>query len=302
VAAFESPAQSFIALAPVASMLAEFKRHWPTREVGSISVSAPGTEHAIVVLNETGGSSLVLGSRGQSLRFHGTSGALIGVNELYPPSFARATRSVFIVLHQGLFADPLMRWLLFAGGILGTFMIASGLVLWVVKRLPERRKRGKTPVAHRLVEVLNVGAIGGLSVAIAGMFWLNRLLPAEMATRADWEIRGFFIIWFACMLHPLTCGHRTAWLQQMAVATPMYLLLPVLNVLTGGNSLLRALVSGQWSIASIDLIMLALTVLHGTVLWWMLYSGKTSAKHAPLKPAPATDVVQTMELFTEHVG
>jgi|GEM_PF-2868195 len=277
----------FVALAPLQPMLAEFDRHWPTREVGSISVSAPGTDRAIVVLNEVGGSSLIKGTRGQSLRFDGTSGALLGVNPLHEPSFARATRSVFTALHEGRFADPLVRWLLFASGVLGTFMIASGLVLWVVKRLPVRRKLGYTPFPHRLVEILNVGTIGGLSIAVASIFWLNRLLPVEMVARADWEIRGFFIIWLICLLHPWLCRHRSAWLQQMAVATLAYLLLPLLNALTGGNSLLRSLTFGQWSIASIDLIALLLAALHGTVLWWVLRSGKTSANLAPVSTTPS---------------
>jgi len=296
--------RSLITLAPLEPMLAEFNRHWPTRTVGSISVSAPGSERPIVVLNEAGGSSLIKGTRGQSLRFDGASGALLGVNELYPPSFARATRSVFTALHEGRFADPLMRWLLFAGGVLGTFMVASGLVLWVVKRLPERRKSGYTPLPHRLVEVLNVGTIGGLSVAVASVFWLNRLLPASMATRADWEIRGFFILWLACILHPLLCRHRTAWLQQMAVATLAYLLLPVLNALTGGNSLLRTPAFGQWSIASIDLIALVLAALHGTALWWMLRSGKTKLSADPMrvKRVPAAIVAREAEPSPERAA
>jgi len=134
--------------------------------------------------------------------------------------------------------------------------------------------------------VLNVGTVGGLSVAVASVFWLNRLLPAGMATRADWEIRGFFIVWFTCMLHPLLLRHRTAWLQQMAVATPLYLLLPVLNALTGGHSLPHALAAGQWSVAGIDLILLALAGLHGTVLWWVLRSGNPLPKPAPRRNAP----------------
>ena len=69
-----------------------------------------------------------------------------------------------------------MRWLLFLSGVVGTVMAATGMVLWVVKRLPERRKLGRTPFGYWLVEVLNVGSIAGLSVATAAYFWMNRLL------------------------------------------------------------------------------------------------------------------------------
>src|SRR5256885_7424368 len=80
--------------------------------------------------------------------------------------------------------------------------------------MPERRKLGRTPFGHRLVEVLNVGSIAGLSVAVAGFFWLNRLLPVPMQGRADWEINGLFIIWLLCLLHPLRVDRKSTRLNS----------------------------------------------------------------------------------------
>jgi len=278
-------------LAAVAPMLAQAQQHWPQHGVGSITVNAPNTTRAVVTLTEGGGFSLINGSRGRTLHFDGNTGDLLDAPAPAPASAVRATRNVFTVLHEGRFAGPLMRWLLFIGGVLGTFMAASGMVLWVVKRLPQRRKQGSTPFSHRLVEILNVGAIGGLSIAMATLFWVNRLLPAQMAGRADWEIRGFFIVWLLCALYALVCSHRKAWLHLMALATLMYGLLPLLNVATGGASLIHSVINGQQSIASVDLILLALAGMHGTVVWWMLRAGKAAkpaakaVKPAAVKPA-----------------
>jgi len=290
------PEGADLAALRLAPMLAQAREQWPLHGVGSISVSNPGTPTAVVTLNEGGNPTVVSGGRGgRSLRFDAASGQML---EAPPPaqvSTVRAIRNVFVALHEGRFAGPVMRWLLFIGGVLGTFMAASGMVLWVVKRLPQRRKQGKTPFSHRLVEILNVGSIAGLSVAMATLFWMNRLLPADLAGRGDWEIRGFFIAWALCAVYPLLVSHRNAWLHQMTLATLMYGLLPLLNVLTGGASLLHSVMYGQQSIASVDLILLSLAAIHGTVVWWLLRVkpatrpvAKAATKPAAgLRPVPA---------------
>jgi len=265
-------------------MLEEAQRQWPVNGVGSVTIDAPNTSRLMVTLNERNSASLLSGGRGggRSLRFDGTTGKVITPETpaaTQETSVIRKIRTVIVTIHEGRFAGPLIRSLLFLSGVLGTFMAASGMVLWVVKRLPERRKLGRTPFAHRLVEILNVGAIAGLSVAFAMLFWMNRLLPADMEGRGEWEIHGFFIAWGLCALHPLLCSHRKAWLHQMALATLMYALLPVLNALTGGSSLVHSLINGQQSLASVDIILLGMAALHGSVVWWLL------KKPAP-QPAP----------------
>jgi len=280
------------ALAPLAPMLLEAQRQWPVNGVGSISIEAPNTSRTTVTLNERHSASLVTGGRGggRSLQFDGMTGTLLepAAPTATPPSFVRKIRNVVVAVHEGRFAGPIIRSLLFLSGVLGTFMAASGMVLWVVKRLPERRKLGRTPFAHRLVEILNVGAIAGLSVAFATLFWMNRLLPADMLGRADWEIYGFFIAWGLCTLHPLLCAHRKAWLHQMALATVMYALLPLLNALTGGSSLLHSVMYGQQSLVNVEIVLLGMAALHGSVVWWLLKkpAAKPANRSAATKQRP----------------
>jgi len=275
------------ALAPVAPLMAEAAQRWPVHGVGSITVNAPGTPRATIELREGGGESLANRGQARTLLFDGATGRMRDRPEPAAASWVRATSNVITGVHLGRFAEPAVRWLLFLSGVVGTVMAATGMVLWVVKRLPERRKLGRTPFGHRLVEVLNVGSIAGLSVATAAYFWMNRLLPAGLEARGDWEIRGFFIAWLLCLLHPLVRTHRRAWLEQMLLAALLFALLPVLNPLTGGASLAQSVPHGQWSIAGFDLTMLALAALHGWVVWWLL-RGKPAAKPAPRAAAPAT--------------
>ena len=270
-------------MAPIAPMLVQAQQLWPERGVGSITVNAPGTSKATFELRERGGSSLINRGASKTLSFDGVSGELKSSPPAQDVSWVRATNNVFTSVHLGRFAEPALRWLLFLSGVVGTIMAGTGMVLWVVKRLPERRKLGRTPFGHRFVEVLNVGSIAGLSVATAAYFWLNRLIPAELAGRADWEIRGFFIVWLLCALHPLVRSHRNAWRDQLALATILFALLPVLNPLTGGGSLLQTMAHNQWSVAGFDLMMLALAAMHAAVVWWLM-------RPAPVKSIAAKTV------------
>ena len=270
-------------MAPIAPMLVQAQQLWPERGVGSITVNAPGTSKATFELRERGGSSLINRGASKTLSFDGVSGELKSSPPAQDVSWVRATNNVFTSVHLGRFAEPALRWLLFLSGVVGTIMAGTGMVLWVVKRLPERRKLGRTPFGHRFVEVLNVGSIAGLSVATAAYFWLNRLIPAELAGRADWEIRGFFIVWLLCALHPLVRSHRNAWRDQLALATILFALLPVLNPLTGGGSLLQTIANNQWSVAGFDLMMWALAAMHAAVVWWLM-------RPAPVKSIAAKTV------------
>jgi hypothetical protein len=89
-------------------------------------------------------------------------------------------------------------------GLLGAAMIATGLVLWAVKRRQRAEKaRSGIHSGLRLVERLNIGAIVGLPVAIGAYFWANRLLPIELAARAQWEAHVLFIVWTLMRLKSL---------------------------------------------------------------------------------------------------
>ena len=59
------------------------------------------------------------------------------------------------------------------------------------------------------------------------------------------------------MLRP----HRQAWLELLGLATLAYLLLPIINVMTGGQALWNSIAHEQWMIASFDLVCLFLAIL-----------------------------------------
>ena len=167
------------------------------------------------------------------------------------------------VLHFAQFGGSPMRWLYFIMGLAATVMIATGLVLWTIKRQKSLAGRS-TGMGYRIVDVLNVATVAGLLVAVAAFFWANRLLPIALSERSLWEIRCFFIVWGLCLAHSFfrRCS-ITAWRDQLYGSAFLLGFLPLLNGLTTNSHLLMTVPRGQWAMAGVDLTGLALGALLG---------------------------------------
>jgi uncharacterized iron-regulated membrane protein len=223
------------------------------------------------------------------LVFDGVSGALLAEQSALR-SGSKAFRDVMLGLHEGLFAGPVVRALYALSGLLGSAMIATGLVLWAVKRRQRiERTRAAPHFGLRLVERLNVASIIGLPVAIAAYFWANRLLAADMADRAAWEVHSLFLVWLALFAHAALRPAARAWVEQGWLAAAVFGLLPVLNALTTDRHLVASVATGDWVLAGFDLVMLALGVAFAAFAWRVGArtgrSGRAEAVHR--KGAPA---------------
>ncbi|MBB3220258.1 PepSY-associated TM helix domain-containing protein [Pseudoduganella umbonata] len=267
--------------AAIVPMMAQARTEWPGHEVGRITVNRPNKPGATVELRAHGSDSLTTRGASARLVFDAATGKIKERPPLPAPSAASAFGNVFASAHMGRFAGPTVRWLLFLSGVVGTAMVATGLVLWVVKRAPERRKLGRTPFGHRVVEVTNVGVITGLALATGAYFWLNRLLPVEMAERSAWEINGFFLAWLAALVHAAVRPARAAWIEQCIAVVVLFALLPVLNPLTGGHGLLTSIPLGQAGIVGFDFAMLAIAALFGWIARHLLRKDRPAARAVP---------------------
>ncbi|MFI8614500.1 PepSY-associated TM helix domain-containing protein [Acidovorax sp. NPDC077693] len=249
-------AQPLTALAP---LVAQAEAQWGAGQVARVGVQQPGRADADVQLVRVAGGQIAGSDR---LRFDARTG------EALPPKAedgaARETQDVLLALHEGRFAGPVLRWLYFASGLLGCAMIATGLVLWTAKRRAQQDKRakagGKPEFGFRLVECLNIGTVAGLPVAVAAYFWANRLIPADFATRREWEAHVLFITWGVLLLYPALRTPLRAWLESLWLAAAAFALLPLLNALTTDRHLGVTLPAGDWMLAGFDLTMLALGV------------------------------------------
>ncbi|NJC35251.1 putative iron-regulated membrane protein [Sphingomonas jejuensis] len=205
-------------------------------------------------ISVTRAAASMLNTRPPRVTYDGTTGALIWQSP--PPGAAAVTAGAMIGLHAGRFADPVTRWIYFLGGVAGSLMVASGLVMWTVKRREKLPDPTRPYLGFRVVERLNIAFIAGFPLGTAAMLWANRLLPAGMADRAAWEVHWLFIVWGAAAVAGFIQTPKRAWAWQLAATGLMLVMLPLFNMVATRVGLPATLMSGDWALASIDAVLL----------------------------------------------
>jgi uncharacterized iron-regulated membrane protein len=170
-------------------------------------------------------------------------------------------------LHAGRFAPPALRWLYFFSGIVGSAMVATGLVLWTAKRRQQLPDPSRPYFGFRLVEKLNIATIAGLPFGIAVYFIANRLLPTGMAARVAWEAHWLFIGWGSVMLYVFLRPPRRAWIESLGIAGAAFFAVPLVDAATTDRGLLRSLIAGDLVFASFDVCMLVTASLFVCAAW-----------------------------------
>jgi uncharacterized iron-regulated membrane protein len=242
------------------TLVQDAQRRMAGAPVATIDIQNPGDAHARVLVAGSFAAGPVRTT--DLLVYDGVSGELLAHRPAVQ-SGPRTFRDLMLGLHEGLFAGPLLRALYVLSGALACAMIATGLVLWTVKRRQRVELGRALPHAGlRLVERLNVAVVAGLVVAVAAYFWANRLIPAALPGRAALEQQTMFCAWAATFLHAVLRRPARAWVEQWAFAGLALALLPLLNAATGGLSMPRALAAGDWALGGFD----ATALLAGTLL------------------------------------
>ncbi len=216
--------------------------------VGYIEVSDPGDAAARINVSQS--PAATLSARTPRLTYEGATGRMIWRSP--QPGGASATAGAMIGLHAGRYADALLRWVYFLCGVAGTLMVASGLVLWVVKRREKLPDPARPHPGFRIVDGLNVAVIGGFPFGIAAFLWANRLLPVAMRGRAEWEIHWLFIAWAAAFAFTLVARRTTAWAMLTGATGVMLVALPFWNLIATARGLPASLIAGDHMLAGID--------------------------------------------------
>jgi uncharacterized iron-regulated membrane protein len=249
----------------------------PTLPLSGLSRRAEaiwGVPPRVIIINNPGDMAAMvelwppsdrLGGDRPTLHLHGVTGALLQLSAV--AGGAETTREVMDNLHTGLFAGLALRWLYFLSGVGGTVMVASGLVLWTVKRRAKLPDPTRPHFGFRLVERLNIGIIAGAPAGIAIYFLANRLLPLEMAHRADWEINSLFIAWGALFVWTTTRPAKRAWIEALTACAALYALVPIVNAFTTTRGLIPSLIASDWVFAGFDLVILATGAAFALAAW-----------------------------------
>ncbi len=219
--------------------------------IGSMEIEKPNTDQAVI--NFTRQAGAMLNTRfGDEMAFDANSG--LPAPKAHNSSGMAQTGGVIYGLHEARFASMGLRWVLFASGLLGCAMVATGLILWTVKRRNQNLKIGKTSVGHFLVERLNIAAIVGLPLAMGAYLMANRIVQANIVGRSDMEVSAFFWVWGLTLIYALLRPWQQAWRELMMLLALVYLALPVVSGVTLPESALpTTLRNGQWVLASVEL-------------------------------------------------
>jgi uncharacterized iron-regulated membrane protein len=243
-------------LASLSDMYIESQKYWPEDTLIYVDVEYPNDKNSRVQF--TRWRTDLTYNPDDELFFSGKTGKLLEI-EPKQISISGQIHRGFISLHEGHFASPIVRWLYLIIGLMGTAMVASGLILWTTKRKSKQIKNTNGPdFGYRLVEQLNIGTIVGLPIAIALYFWANRLLPLGMESRAEWEVHCLFIGWAVMLIYPAFRRAILGWFDQLRIAAFVFCFIPVLNFITTDKHLGVTLPAGDWNYASFDLVMLVI--------------------------------------------
>ncbi|CZZ88984.1 membrane protein [Bordetella ansorpii] len=246
-------------------------------EARMVMVERPGqaTERISVYMRPDAEASVrqLLSSAGRAT-FQGATGEFIALQRPDAHASPDVVHEVMDRLHLAAYGGWTIRWLYFVCGLAGTLMMATGAVLFTLKRRNKSDSEfgAYTPMFYRLAESLNVAAIAGACLACIAYFHANRLIPAALSGREEWEIKAFFAVWAVSLLHALVRPVQRAWVEQFACTAVLCLGLPVVNVLTTGQHGLNYALAGNWQAACVESVVLVMGGVFA-VLTWRLRDG-----------------------------
>lgn len=252
--------------APIASvdaMIAEAKRRWAARdmagEVGYVFADHLNDENGYVSIYRAGSDRVAL--VGEPIHFKASTGEVLREE---PPKAAVLAIDEFLTgLHLQHFEHWMLRWLYVIGGLLGCVCIATGFIFFVEKRKQQHAKLQRQ--GARLVDALAVTTVTGMVIAAIAILVANRLLPAELAGKDQWEMKAFWGAWLLALAH---AGWRSApvakamsnpaWREQCWAIAILAVAAVLLNWVTTGDNLIKTLFTHTyWAVAGVDLSLLA---------------------------------------------
>ena len=186
-------------MASVDDMVSEAKRRWAARdmagEVGFLMVHHVGDANSYVSIYRAGSDRVSL--VGEGIHFKASNGEVL--REDPPHSTAESIAEFLTGLHLQHFEHWFLRWLYVLGGLLGCVCIATGFIFFTEKRKQQHAKNNSQ--GSRIVDAFAITTVTGIVIAAVTMLLANRLLPADMLNKGDWEKWVFCIALAFSFLH-----------------------------------------------------------------------------------------------------
>ena len=258
-AGLEASGEPLNAKLDIDAIVGQALSRWQSAEPGvehradSVGLELAGDANAYVIVREVFPSRAVSMSK-NVLSVSVATGAILAESNAGPAQSAYAWLSG---AHYIQFDSRALRWLYFAGGLLGSVMIASGLMFWMQSRI---RKGVIDPKSVRVVRGLAVGSVSGIILASGAYLVVNRMLPAEAAAfglgRAGLEVSVFYLVWVLTYAHAALRG-KTSWAEQSWAIGAVGIAAVFLNWVSTGDHLVATVSDRVWPIAGMDIVLIA---------------------------------------------
>lgn len=231
---------------PIQTLLEKVKQQWGDQALATIEVKNPNTDQATISFKQLEDRSITLN---QPQTTFDATGNILG-NTKNNSSVATLNAGVY-GLHMATFAQPLLRLAFFCSGILGCLMIASGLLLWSLKRQIQN-KSNQFHLGHYLVDRLNIATFIGLPIAMLAYMFANRFIQITETT-PNYEIYSFFVVWTLSLIIALFTKKQYLWQSQVAVLGIVTIALPIYDLIYLLNHQLVTDFQSYWAFLRVDL-------------------------------------------------
>lgn len=255
-------------LASVDAMMAEAQRRWAAKgmpgEVGFMAVRHVGDVNGYVMVYRAG-TDRVVKFTGEGVYFKASTGEVLRESPAATP--VESVSEFLSGLHLQHFRHWLLRWLYVVGGLLGCVCIATGFIFFVEKRKKQHAKAHSQ--GSRVVDALAVTTVTGMVIAAVTMLLANRVLPADLAGKGDWESAAFWSAWALALAHaywrsaPVAQARlNPAWREQCGLLALLAVGAAIANWVSTGDHLIKTLwIDPYWPVAGVDLSLLAMALL-----------------------------------------
>ena len=240
---------------PIQHFITTAQQHWGYAEFDNITVKQPNTQLAQITLTQLQDHSI---TRNQAqLILNAATGKLL---ESTRNESAIATLNAGMYgLHMARFAEPALRLGLFFSGILGCAMIASGLLLWSLKRQMQK-KSARFYLGHYLVNRLNITMILGLPIAMLAYLYANRFISIPVGA-PNYEIYSFFSIWLGSFILACVTPQQHIWRMQLKLLICAAFILPLIDIYYLVSQQYVDSFATYWPFLRIDLMLWTLALL-----------------------------------------
>ncbi|MEP2276097.1 MAG: PepSY-associated TM helix domain-containing protein [Reichenbachiella sp.] len=210
-------------------------------------------------------------------------------NPFIKASYLDGVKNSLYRLHYGDYGGYALKVISFVLGIVSCFVIASGIMIWLVarrkKNIPEKRRKFNEGVARVYMAIClsmyPVTALAFIAVKTLGQ-GMTFLYQFYFTT---WLIASVFLIW----KKDIGYMNRVTLLSGIVIG----FLIPIVNGLISGEWLWESLRAGHFQVLFVDVIWLGLSV---TTLWvWLKMKNKPMAE----EEKPTVDLLPKKSIKTK---